>query len=262
MTSGNGADLRRQGWAKYDKSHVIEGLNDRGFEDSLEVLCNFFIGLPPDRYEPTVNRYRRHDRAVYLPWKKSLDWLPNPEDPEYGLVVDYDMQGYNSEFSDLKRQYPAIPVEIRENPLLKEIVRFDLEQTMWLDGFARTPLNVGVGCVMLSVEDEASEAASTPNMLHQDGGAVAFTFVHLIFRQNVIGGENFIAPPRCVGFLPTELSPDMIQTKFTLEEPLDAFGVHNSRVSHHVNSVRRGHEPHAGRRCALIVAISPLVKQL
>ena len=255
-------DLQQRGWARYDQPDILGSDQAPELEGSLEAIQDFFAGLPPDRYEPQSNRFRRHARAVFLPWTGTLSWLPNGEDPAYGEVVDYDMQGYNAEFAGVKRRFPAIPAHIRANPLLERIVRFDLEHTQWLEGFARTPLNVGVGCILLSVKGPADEAVSTPNMLHQDGGAVSFTFVHLIVRRNVVGGVNYIAPPRCVGLLPSELSGDLIEAEFTLEDPLDSFAVHNSRVSHHVSTVRRGDQPGVGQRGVLLVAVSPLVKQL
>jgi hypothetical protein len=255
------AALQEIGWARYDCARILDGpLN--GFDGSLERLRQFFRGLPPDRYAPESRRFRRHTRGVFLPWEDRLSWMPNIEDAQYGGVIDYDMQGFNSEFAQTKRQMPAIPDEIRLDPFIERIVRFDVAETLWLGDFARTPLSVGMGCVLLSVDEAGQEAASTPNILHQDGGAVAFTFVHLVLRDNVEGGINYISPPRCVGMLPWELTETMIDAEFTLNEALDTFAVHNSRVSHYVSPVRRGNANTVGQRGVLIVAVSPLVKKL
>lgn len=254
-------ELERLGWGRYHRSHVVDGLTEEQIECSLRQLRAFYAGLPPDRYEPESHRYRRHARAVYLPWEDHFSWLPDLDEPQYGPVVDYDMQGYNSEFSGVQRRFPAIPPAIRSDPLIERIIRFDIQQAMWLSGFATSPLNVGVGCVSLTVPDQGGEAVSTPNVLHQDGGEQSFTFVHLMVRDNVIGGVNYIAGPRCVGLLPWELAADLIDAEFLLEEPLDAFAVHNSRVSHYVSPVRAD-RPGTGRRGVLLVAISPLVKKL
>ncbi|HWD07947.1 MAG TPA: 2OG-Fe dioxygenase family protein [Actinomycetota bacterium] len=235
-------------------------MDETQVDRSLDSLAGFLGSLPPDRYAPTAHRYRRHARAVYLPWADTLSWLPDVDDPDLGPAVEYDMQRYNPEFAI--RRFPAIPHGIRADPLVQSLVRFDLAETMWSEGFARTPLSVGVGCVLLSVRGAGDEALSTPNVLHQDGGEACFTFVHLLVRRNVVGGVNYIAPTRCVGLLPEELAPSVIESEFTLEQPLDSFAVHNSRVSHHVTTVRRGAGDAEGGRGILIVAVSPLVKQL
>lgn len=54
----------------------------------------------------------------------------------------------------------------------------------------------------------------------------------------------------------------MIDAEFTLIDALDSFAVHNSRVSHYVSPIRKREADAAGRRGVLIVAVSPLVKQL
>lgn len=262
MTSDNRSSLIENGWAQYDSADFTtpdEAL-DQG--NCLNRLRDFFRTLPVDFYEPASHRYRRHARAVYLPWSQHLSWLPNIATPDRGEVVDYDMQGYNTEFSGVARRFAAIPGEIQENPLVRRIVEVDLDHAMWLEGFPMTPLNVGVGCVMLAPESTADEALSTPNVLHQDGGAQSFTFIHLIERTNVTGGINYIAPPKCVGLLPSEISADLVHAEFSLNNPLDSFAVHNSRVSHYVSPVRRGDGSGGGRRCVLLVAVSPLTKKL
>ncbi len=254
--------LQHIGWARYNKTDITQGASTLDYTKELNTLQQFYRALPADRYEPESLRYRRHSRGVYLPWEDKLSWLPNLHDDHYGDVIDYDMKGYNAEFLQVARQFPAIPQDILNNSLVQTVIQHDLQQTLWLQNFSKMPLNVGVGCVMLKVEKPEDEAISTPNTLHQDGGEVSFTFIHLICRDNVNGGINYIAPPRCVGLLPEELSTKLLLSEFTLQQPLDSFVVHNARVSHHVSSVRQANTSHTGERGILIVAVSPLVKQL
>lgn len=260
MTSSDGSTFQRLGWARYDRTHFVDGPDEAAVEQALDPLRACFASLPPDLYEPQSNRSRRHARAVYLPWTGTLSWVPSIDDPEYGPVVDYDT--YNPDFADVKRQFPAISPEILMDPLLQRIIKFDLEQTTWFERFRTTPLHVGVDCMMLTVREPGDEAMATPNALHQDGGAMSFVFIHLVVRRNVLGGANFIASPRCVGFLPDELSSELIDSEFTLEDPLDTFAVHDARVSHHVSAVRKGHQPCPGERGVLLVGIAPLLRQL
>jgi hypothetical protein len=260
VTASDISDLQRAGWARYDRTHFASQTNGSAFAASLATLQASYDELPADRYEPEANRFRRHARAVFLPWSGQLSWVPSVEDEEHGHVVDYAID--NPEFAGAKRQFPAISPDILEDPLLRAIIEFDMEQTSWFKRFRGSPLHVGVGCVRLSVCNPGDQAVATPNALHQDGGSMSFGFIHLIARRNVRGGENFVASPRCVGFRPEELSPDLLDAEFTLEEPLDTFAVHDARVSHYVSPVRRGDQPGPGERDILLVGTAPLVRQL
>lgn len=250
--------LRQQGWDRYTATDI---LGNNASRDDLCSLADFYHELPVDRYEPDSNRFRRHSRGVYLPWENTLSWIPNAKDPEYGEVLEYDMKGYNSEFLSDTRYFPAIPAHILNSSIVQRVIGFDLKQTMWMDNFSKTPLSVGVGCIMLKSGSDV-ETCSTPNMLHQDGGEVALTFIHLITRKNILGGENYIADSRFVGLLPSELNQGSIISEFSMKNPLDSFVVHNSKVCHHVSPIVRGAEGELGERSILIVAVSPLVKQL
>jgi hypothetical protein len=260
VTASDSSALQRLGWARYDRAQLVDGADEAAVAQSLEPLRASFDSLPPDRYEPESNRFRRHARAVFLPWTGALSWVPSVDDVEHGPVMDYDI--HNANFTGVKRQFPAISTEILKDPLLQRIIQFDLEQVAWFKRFRTVPLHVGVGCVRLSVRESDDQAAATPDALHQDGGSKSFGFIHLVLRSNVVGGANAIAAPRCVGFLPRELSGELIDAEFTLEEPLDSFAVHDARVSHYVSPVRRGDRPGPGERGVLLVGVAPLTRQL
>jgi hypothetical protein len=260
VNSSDGSVLQHAGWERYDGTQFLDTGDDAAIERALAPLSACCASLPADFYAPQSNRCRRHARAVYLPWTDTLTWVPSVDDPERGPVMDYRID--NADFAGVKRQFAALSPEVLHDPLVQRIVRFDLEQTRWFEPFRTTPLHVGVGCVMLTVREPGEEAAATPNVLHQDGGAMSFGFIHLIFRRNVVGAVNYIASPRCAGFLPHELSSELIKSEFTLEQPLESFAVHDARVSHHVSALRMGNEAGPAERGVMLVGIAPLVRQL
>lgn len=262
MISSDISDLQRLGWARYDRTHFIDGMDESAVAASLATVQAAFDALPPDRYEPESKRFRRHARAVFLPWTGELSWVPSVDDAEHGPVTDYAIENPELAEAGAKRQFPAIPPEILEDPLLRRIIQFDLDQINWFERLRAAPLHVGVGFVRLLVREPGDHAVATPNALHQDGGSMSFGFVHLLARRNVQGGENFIASPRCVGFLPQELSSGLVDSQFTLEESLDTFAVHDARVSHYVSPVRRGAQRVPGARDVVLVGAAPLVRQL
>ncbi|MBT2467760.1 2OG-Fe dioxygenase family protein [Streptomyces sp. ISL-66] len=244
--------LRHSGFARYGPTQL--GIDPAGAAaDDLAEITEGCADLPPDPYAPGTNRYRRYSHAVYLPWKDELSWIPGTPDPVHGTVTEY----YP------RRALPGIPEPLRTNPLLERLVRWDIGQTLWLEGFERRPMWVGVHLIKLGVESPGQVAVSLPNCLHQDGGSPrTFTFAHLISYRNITGGENVIATPDSAGLGPEDVHEMDIHARFTLRDPLDGYAVHDHRVSHYVAPVGLGHQPGPGERCILIVGLAPYVPQL
>ncbi|MER5851753.1 2OG-Fe dioxygenase family protein [Streptomyces sp. NPDC002012] len=225
----------------------------------LGELKEEFADLPPDPYgDPLLHRYRRHSCAVLLPWEKKLHWVPKVSDARLGEVTHYFQGGYNPEHKGMDRFFPAISARAESNPLLERIVLFDFAQTWWSERERNLPMHVGVHFIKLSVEDGDGTAVSSPNFLHQDGEP--FHFAHLIYKRNAIGGTNYVADVVCSGNGPGEVSPDLLKASFDLEEALESYGIHDERVSHHVDPIRRGNESCPGERAVVLVDITPMVK--
>ncbi|WP_329101157.1 2OG-Fe dioxygenase family protein [Micromonospora sp. NBC_01699] len=228
--------------------------------EGFRQLAAAFADLPPDSYAPGSNRFRRYSQLVYLPWNDGLFWIPGVSDDVYGSVAEYYQGRYNPDFTKLRRRFPEVPDELRVNPLLLQILRSDVARVQWLEELTRTPIYIGLHMVKLAVHNPGEAAVSSPNCLHQDGGATMFTFAHLVDCHNVVGGENVIATPESAGRQPEELAPEAIHAQFTLTQPLDTYVVHDHRVSHHVSAVRLGDEsPGPGQRSILIIGVAPFV---
>ncbi|MGW2420090.1 2OG-Fe dioxygenase family protein [Streptomyces sp. NPDC001709] len=252
--------LLTDGFTRYAGDTFLSRVEDDDPGALHKQLSDAFTELPPDPYGQGTNRYRRYGRAVYVPWEHTLMWTPPVDDPAAGPVTVYYQGTHNPEHAGEYRRFPAIPAEIQANELLRQIILFDAAEAAQSEELRTGLVHVGVHFVKLAVDQADVEAVSSPNELHQDGEP--FTFAHLISRDNVTGGVNVIAPPRCAGLRPEEVAGELLQAQFTLENPLDSYAVHDPRVSHYVSPVRRGPEPRRGERCVLLVDFTPYVPQI
>ncbi|MCX5205992.1 2OG-Fe dioxygenase family protein [Streptomyces sp. NBC_00237] len=248
------------GFARYNSADLLRELPDSDADALFDRLRAAFASLPADPYAGDANRYRRYDRGVYVPWEGTFSWLPLGHDPVLGPVTEYYQGDHNPEHPGERRRFAALPPDVRSNALLREIIRFDAAEAARLAALSDGLLHVGVHFIKLGVESAEDEAVPSPNALHQDGEP--FTFAHLISRDNVSGGVNVIAPPRCAGLRPSEISPALLQAEFTLENPLDSYGVYDPKVSHYVSPVRRGPEERRGERSILLVDFTPYVPHI
>lgn len=253
--------LEERGFARYRARDL--GLAPAAARSGdLRQIEEGFARLPEDPYAPGTNRFRRYSQAVYLPWSGELSWMPGLPDPVHGTVTEYDQHGYNPEYAHVRRRFPEIPAALRDNPLLQRLIRFDVEEALWLDELRRSPLYAGVHMIKLAVREPGGTAVSSPDCLHQDGGSATFTFAHLIACRNVRGGENVIATPESVDRQPDDVPPAAVHARFTLAEPLDTYAVHDPRVSHYVGPVHRGDGPGPGERCIVIIGVAPFTLRL
>ncbi|MFI9583942.1 2OG-Fe dioxygenase family protein [Streptomyces sp. NPDC052236] len=259
---GGSGDLRGKGFARYRAQDLALGPDGDGRAEELRQITDAFAELPVDPYAPTTNRFRRYSHAVYLPWTAELSWIPGVPDAAHGSVTEYDQHGYNPEYAHMRRRFPEVPAALRVNPLLLHLIRFDIQQALWLDELGRSPLYAGVHMIKLAARDRDEIAVSSPNCLHQDGGRATFTFAHLIRCANVRGGENVIASPDGLDRQPEDLPPAEIHARFTLVDPLETYAVHDPRVTHYVAPVRLGDGPGPGERCILIVGVAPFAPML
>ncbi len=229
----------------------IRGAAEACDHGGLQQMLDAFACLPQDPYAAAANRFRRYDHAVILPWSRQLSWIPPLEGQGGERVAGYYQGTYNPEHPGARRLFPAFDENLRANPLLNALVWHDLDLTFWEDREAGLPLHVGMHMVKLLVAEPGAEAVSSPNMLHRDGEP--FTFAHLITRNNVGGGENVIAPPRCAGFHPDELAPGTIKARFKLRLPLESYGVHDPKVSHYVAAIRQRDPAQPAERSVLLI---------
>ena len=86
-----------------------------------------------------------------------------------------------------------------------------------------------------------------PNCLHKDGEPV--TWIHLMNRKGVDGGENII----------TDNSQKQVLCETTLNAPLDSIGIVDEMVWHMVKPVRVAEPAAVGVRDVILVDFTPLM---
>jgi hypothetical protein len=245
----------------YDRYNLFDHLVVDDISTHYAALRDVFSTLPADPYGPGLNRYRRYGAAIYLPWNESLNWLPATHDPELGDdVLRYYQGGFNAEHPGEVRAFPALPPAVLANPLLQAVLRFDYAQGAWPDELATTPFYLGVHFIKLLAAEPGDLAMTSPNHLHQDGEPIHFA--HLIERVNASGGENIICGVDQVGKSPADVPEDAILERFTLTEPLQAYGICDHLVSHHLDPVSKGDGSGPGHRSAVLVDVTPMRKDI
>ena len=251
---GPAASLSEHGFQRYDlATELAVDAGDPRYVD----LVGEFDELPPDPYAPASGRYRRYGQGILIPWTDEFRWLP-PVD-SHTASAEYFQGDHNPEFAGVVRAIPALTARAERNSLLRAIIRFDFGQTWWNAADSRWPLHVGVHFVKLAV-DHDGEAVSSPAELHQDGEP--FTFAHLLFRRNAVGGGNVIAEPSCRGSQPHEVPGDAIRAEFELTAPLDSYGIVDHEVSHYVAPIARGPSGALAERAVILVDFTVLAQRI
>ncbi|MCY9786126.1 2OG-Fe dioxygenase family protein [Nocardiopsis sp. EMB25] len=251
------SEVMTKGYARYDLADQL-GVADA--DPRLSSLVAEFSELPTDPYARSAGRFRRYSRGVITPWDNGFSWIPPVLSDDEQWVTEYYQGDHNPEFTGARRQFPALRESATDNPLLRDLILFDFGQTEWSPVDLMAPIHVGVHMINLVVDEAGQEAVASPNCLHQDGEP--YTFAHLMYRDNVVGGGNTIAPPRCAGMTPGEISEDLVMAEFELTKPLESYGVRDDKVSHYVAPIRRGGDPRPGGRAILLVDFTPMAPRI
>ncbi|MEV6133411.1 2OG-Fe dioxygenase family protein [Streptomyces violaceusniger] len=245
--------LAERGYARYD---LAAHFGVTSSDERYRALLAEYADLPPDPYATEAGRKRRFARGLYMPWSGEFSWIPDTYQDAVDPLNGYFQGGHNPEYVGVIRRLPALRGTAKENPLLLDILRFDFEQTRWNEVDAAFPLHVGVHLIKLAVDEDGSEAISSPNELHQDGEP--FVFAHLVYRVNAVGGHNVIASPKYRGQLPADVPAGEILAEFELAEPLESYGITDDKVSHYVAPIMKGPGPETGERAVILVDFTPM----
>ncbi|GGK32461.1 2OG-Fe dioxygenase family protein [Salinarimonas ramus] len=246
-------DFHQAGYCHYDLSPALDMLN---YRDAWVELKNAFNDLPRDPYASQgVLRQRRYGCGFYKAYLNELDWMKS----SLGSEVIYDQGEYNPEHRNQARRFPSIPREILRNPVLKLLIDNDFHRTHFAREFDSL-YRVGVHLVRLVVDPQHPVATVSPDCLHRDGEP--YTFAHLVHRESVVGGENYIAAADAAGRDPETLSQEEILAKFVLERELESFGVDDLRVSHALADVRLAPSATRGVRDIVLVDFTPVATVL
>jgi hypothetical protein len=205
-------------------------------QSSLQGLLSDSLTLPKDKYCPEQTRYRRHSRLILLPWeKKLLAW------PKNGYFQDSQI---NVDDGGVVREFEPLSAAMLDNAFLQELIFADFNQSPFQASDLLQPFDVGIH-VIKTVPRREEAAVASPNRLHKD--TEPFTFIHLLARENVVGGENIVADntkePLFIG---------------TLTNTMDTLVVQDASVFHHVMPIKLVDEGLPGFRTVLLIDFTPM----
>lgn len=248
--------VERNGYATFDGNDFSMDIETR---QAIEGLVDSFDNLPVDPYDPEGVRFRRFGQYDYLPWADALIEKPVVHDLSGNPVFEYFQPlSHNSVDGGKRRPFTPLHPNVRSSRGLRELIRFDFwslpERKEW-EGLS---LTVGVHQIALRPEWGRS-AVSSPNHLHRDGEPS--TYIHLLKRENVSGGKNYVASPESAGIHPSYVEPGAILAQFTLENLLDSFVVDDRKVSHHVDEVHKARKEQEAVRGVFLIDFTPNMPQ-
>lgn len=207
---------------------------------SFMAVRRHFEALPLDTYDKAANRYRQLTRYVLLPFAGLL--VPRP----YKAITYKQDVGFNQEAMGVTRQFQAVPDSICRSDFLRALIMHDFANSPLDDEMLAGPIEVGVHFIRLKATPDRPGVA-VPNRLHKDGEPV--TWIHLMNRKGVVGGENII----------TNNSQKKVLCETTLNAPLDSIGIVDDMVWHMVKPVRVAEPAKVGIRDVILVDFTPLV---
>jgi hypothetical protein len=208
--------------------------------ESLATVQGHFNSLPLDTYDESANRYRQLSRYVLLPFAGLLVPRPNK-----ALIYQQNI-GFNAEARGIERQFAALPEAISKADFLRELIMHDFANSPLDQEMLSGPIEVGVHFIRLWATPERPGVA-VPNRLHKDGEPV--TWVHLMNRRDVVGGESVI----------TDNSQAKVLCEATLNAPLDSIGIVDDMVWHMVKPVRVAESATVGIRDVILVDFTPMI---
>jgi hypothetical protein len=205
-------------------------------KESLAEFLKECGDLPPDSYCANGTRRRRHSRFLLLPWAGRLvAW------PARGYFQDASV---NKDDGGATRHFAPLTRAMQANEFLLDLILDDFRLVPFAERDRLQPMDVGVHVIELNPR-RGAEATATPNCLHKDGEP--YTFVHLLKREGVSGGESVVAD-----------NDKNLLFIATLSDPFDTLVVRDESVYHHVMPVKLAPLSTKGSRVALLVDFTPM----
>ncbi len=226
-------DLERQGYACFKGSDLSV---PHHLQRELSLFQRDYEALPADQYCESGNRYRRHSRYVLLPWLNLLESRPTAQ-----YIQDREL---NPTDGGVIRTFERLSKAMEVNAFLREMILFDFFNTTFEETISSTPVDVGVHAIRY-VARPGLPGVSSPNMLHKDGEP--FTFIHLIERQGVAGGESLVTD--------NDKRP---LVRMTLTDCLDTVTVSDKDVYHQVAPIKVAPGESEGHRDVLLIDFTPM----
>lgn len=203
---------------------------------ALKTFLSECVDLPADKYCPDGTRKRRHTRLILFPWQQQLLGWPKS--------CYFQDAAINNDAAGVAREFEPLTEAMLKNEFLRQIILTDFSQTTFAAADMQQPFDVGLH-VVKTMPRANQPAVASPNRLHKD--TEPFTFIHLLNRENIIGGENIITD--------NAKEPLFITT---LKDLMDTIVVQDDRVYHHVMPINLANPQASGFRTVLLIDFTPM----
>ncbi|QHI95480.1 hypothetical protein GT348_03650 [Aristophania vespae] len=229
--------MKNLGYCKLDSDDF--SLSDTQKSD-LDIIQKHFDTLQRDPYGEDSGRYRQHSKYVFLPCLNLLI----PHCTEHASCYKQDIK-FNDEVIDEARKFQPVPNDILLNNLITSFILHDFKNSPLAHYSSTVPMEVGIHFIRTKAMT-GSPGVAVPNRLHKDGEPC--TWIHLINREGLSGGENII----------TDNSKDNILCEHTLLNPLDSIGIVDDQVWHQVKPVSVSGHTNVGYRDVILIDFTPM----
>lgn len=203
-----------------------------------ESIKEQFDKLPLDPYGESANRRRQLGRFTLVPYAGLLF-----ERPASAACYAQSVK-HNREVGGIVRRFEPLPGAIMKNRFLHKLIAFDFKNSLFPKSID-TPVDVGVHFIRLFAEPD-KPGIGVPDCLHKDGEP--FTYIHLVNRVNVVGGESVVTD-----------NDKHLLLETTLSEPMDTVGVDDKSVFHQVKRVECAPGATKGYRDVILVDFTPMI---
>ncbi len=253
----NSQTLRRDGFAHFNAQQLLNPTD-------TQHLGTLFKGaldkLPPDRHCPAGNRSRRLSWFWVLPQSGHIEVKQPKWDPDLREFVTEFFQDADANLTDggVIRKFAPLTADLCEDGALQRLILADLSLLHWWSDRDELLL-VGVH-FMMHVARPGAPAVSPPDHFHRD--EQPFTAIHLLERQHVTGGINYIAPAYYANRKPREIPPEDILAQLTLTQFLDTLMIKDVQVSHYVDPIHVVPGQDRGWRAVLLIDFTPCKPRL
>jgi hypothetical protein len=226
------AEIERVGFA------IVPGTEIKLAEHIARAVPDFvesYDDLPVDPYMADGGRYRRRRLTRYI-YDVDSRKISTTENPGYFQAVEH-----NPFAGGQLRKFEELRESVRENAYLQAMIAFNAR--LWGRPDVRR-WKVQAHCIRTLVTP-GHLGRPTPEGAHRDG--VSFLGVHLVRKNNIVGGETSVYTP-----------DEHLLGRVVLADFLDSFFGDDHRVRHGVSDVELA-DPHgdAGIRDMLLLGYEP-----
>jgi hypothetical protein len=189
--------------------------------------------LMPDNYLKDGSTFRKRRFALFYLLPRTEDLVPFPSTPYF------QSSEINSYAGDIARKFARLLDKSLTNPFLHELIKSNFRQFPVDSDLIDEPWEIDVHQFrIIASQDEPGEP--TPEGIHHDGDD--FNCIHLIARQNVIGGVNSVYDNDC-----------NLLTSCTLRHPMDSMMVWDPYVMHGVTPIHPKNSSQPAYRDVLVI---------